>query len=287
MELRHLEVFVTVAREQNVTKAAAVLDLTPSPVSRTVRELERELGKVLFERRYHELVMTRAAEEILPTALEMLRLAGVVRDEEPKPLRLGSTPWAAQRFADRLRRAAAEVQTQFEIDEAMSSELIRRLQFGELDLALVHLPLDVPGIKCRVVAEYRHYLAGYPLPDRNRQDRPVLVLPAVLNADATERMVRHLTEAGHRRVGQIEFAELVTVQSRLRRTGELLVIPKAKDTATGALLDLDELEFTELDDHGERMQLGVAWRATDASKTGCLTTLADTLAPPGRAPAVV
>lgn len=287
MELRHLEVFVTVARERNITRAAAELGLTPSPVSRTVRELERELGRPLFERRYHDLEMTRGAEEMLPTAIEMLRLAGVIRGDDPVAIRLGSTPWAAQRFAQRLRAAAAEVAADADIEEAMSSELIRRLQFGDLDIALVHLPFDVPGVSHRVIAEYRHYLAGYPRPDIDLAARPVLVLPAVLNADATERILRHLADAGHERVEEIEFAELVTVQSRLRRTGELLVVPKAPDTAIGALLNLQELEFTELEDDGERMQLAIAWRTPNAATAEIRTTLVDTLAPPDQPPEVI
>ena len=287
MELRQLEVFVTVARVRNITRAAGMLDLTPSPVSRTVRELERGLGRRLFDREYHELVMTRAGQELLPKALEMLRLAGIVKGQPAAPLRVGSSPWGAQRFARKLVAAAAELGHDLDLEEAMSSELIEKLQFGDLDLALVHLPVDVPGLDLRVVAEYRQYLAGASRDNVDLQSRKTLVLPTVMNAGTTDQILAQLAEMGQEDVEQIEFSELVTLSSRLRRTGELIVTPKAEDTAIAAFLDLGALEFTELPDQSKRTRLAIAWRTDNLSKRDICTALVDALAPPGSSPEIV
>ena len=50
MELRVLRYFLAVAREENITKAAALLHVTQPTISRQLMQLEEELGVKLFRR---------------------------------------------------------------------------------------------------------------------------------------------------------------------------------------------------------------------------------------------
>ena len=75
MEIRVLKYFLTVAREENITKAANLLHLTQPTLSRQLIQLEEELGVTLFQRSRHHIVLTedgmllrRRAEEILALA---------------------------------------------------------------------------------------------------------------------------------------------------------------------------------------------------------------------------
>lgn len=50
MEIRTLQYFLAVAREQNMTGAANLLHITQPTLSRQMADLEQELGKKLFIR---------------------------------------------------------------------------------------------------------------------------------------------------------------------------------------------------------------------------------------------
>lgn len=50
MEIRTLEYFLAVAREENMTEAANTLHITQPTLSRQIADLEQELGKQLFIR---------------------------------------------------------------------------------------------------------------------------------------------------------------------------------------------------------------------------------------------
>lgn len=71
MEVRVLRYFLTVAREENITKAAELLHITQPTLSRQLAQLEEDLGVKLFERGTRRITLTnegvllrRRAEEI-------------------------------------------------------------------------------------------------------------------------------------------------------------------------------------------------------------------------------
>jgi DNA-binding transcriptional LysR family regulator len=94
MELRQLRYFIHVAEEEHVGRAARKLHITQSPLSRQIRDLERDLGVLLFERRKGRLRLTAAGRALLDEARPIMRQverarSAVVRAGRGEPQHLG------------------------------------------------------------------------------------------------------------------------------------------------------------------------------------------------------
>lgn len=81
MELYQLRTFVTVAEQGHITQAAEVLHLSQPAVTAQIKALEEELGLPLFERTAGGVALTRAGEELMPTARQILEGARGLRDQ--------------------------------------------------------------------------------------------------------------------------------------------------------------------------------------------------------------
>ena len=60
MDIRVLQYFLAVAREENITKAAQLLHITQPTLSRQLMGLEQELGVKLFSRSNHSITQRKS-----------------------------------------------------------------------------------------------------------------------------------------------------------------------------------------------------------------------------------
>lgn len=74
MDIRTLQYFLTVAREESITKAAEKLHMTQPPLSRQLIELENELGKKLFIRGNRKITLTEEGLFLKKRAEEIIEL---------------------------------------------------------------------------------------------------------------------------------------------------------------------------------------------------------------------
>ena len=79
LTFRQLEIFITVARLENITKAAEKLGLTQAAVSMAINEIEKLLNDNLFDRVGRRVVLNEYGRMILPKAIELM---GRIRDFE-------------------------------------------------------------------------------------------------------------------------------------------------------------------------------------------------------------
>lgn len=74
MDIRVLQYFLTVAREESITKAAEVLHMTQPPLSRQLKDLENELGKQLLIRGSRKVTLTEEGMILRKRAEEIVEL---------------------------------------------------------------------------------------------------------------------------------------------------------------------------------------------------------------------
>ena len=81
MELRVLKYFLVAAREENITKAAALLHVTQPTLSRQLMQLEEELGVKLFRRGKYRVSLTEDGMLLRRRAQEIVELAEKTEQE--------------------------------------------------------------------------------------------------------------------------------------------------------------------------------------------------------------
>src|ERR1700761_1184266 len=140
IELRQLRYFVAVAEELHFGRAAERLHMSQSPLSRAIRDLERELGVVLFVRTTRRVELTPAGSLLLDRARRALAeidraVADARRLTRPSDgvLRLGYGPFngaAAARIVEVLRAERPELNPRLEQEVTLDS--LRRVCAREL-----------------------------------------------------------------------------------------------------------------------------------------------------------
>ena len=85
MDIRILQYFLAVAREQTISGAAESLHMTQPPLSKQIKELEDELGKQLFVRGKRRITLTREGMLLRKRAEEIVSLVEKTRAEISAP----------------------------------------------------------------------------------------------------------------------------------------------------------------------------------------------------------
>jgi len=154
-DLRQLRTFVALAEELSFTRAAERLFVGQQAVSKSVRQLERELGVELVERTTHDVRLTAAGAALLEAgrpALAAAEAAFAAAREAGQGLtgtiRVGVSPAVSpldrQEVVAVLRRGAPEVSVS--LLEVRPRDVRRLLRARELDLVLARTSDDAPDV---------------------------------------------------------------------------------------------------------------------------------------------
>lgn len=150
MELRTLQYFLTVAREENITRASEVLHITQPTLSRQLQQLEQELGTELFVRGRNfalteaGMLLRRRAEEVVDMMYKIeseIETAGEVGGV----ISIGSGALKSSQFLPEVMSAFQKLhpKVRFEIYSNSSQYIKERMDRGLLDFGIMLEPIDI------------------------------------------------------------------------------------------------------------------------------------------------
>ncbi|MBE2285870.1 MAG: LysR family transcriptional regulator [Prosthecobacter sp.] len=173
LNLQLLEQFVALARTKNFTRAAEELHLSQSALSRAIQKLEDQLGQPVFERKPREVVLTEIGELLLERAKHILQLMEHTFSELSEAgrrgrIRLGTIPTIAPYFLPGLLSSFAKKHPDIAVivQEDTTESLIKRCNHGEIDLAILALPLLAKNLEVEPLFDEELLLvvpSGHPL----------------------------------------------------------------------------------------------------------------------------
>lgn len=152
MELRVLQYFLAAAREENITKAAALLHITQPTLSRQLMQMEEELGVKLFRRGKHNILLTEDGMLLRRRAQEIVDLA----EKAAKELKHGEEMVSGEisigcgetqnmkplsEMIASFRQKYPDVS--FNIYTAIADDVKERLENGLLDMGLLLEPVEI------------------------------------------------------------------------------------------------------------------------------------------------
>jgi DNA-binding transcriptional LysR family regulator len=160
MELRHLQALTAISDHGTFSAAAEHLDTVQSNISAHVARLERELGAPLIDRANGRLTeegtaVVARARRILSELDALVSDVAACKDEVTGTVRVGmigtTARWLVPRLMDMARKRHPKLR--LVIVEGNTTGLEPLLASGQLDLAVLHLPLTGRDLVARLLFE--------------------------------------------------------------------------------------------------------------------------------------
>lgn len=152
MEIRVLRYFLTVVREESITKAADVLHITQPTLSRQLSQMEDEIGVKLFHRGTRKIILTnegmllrRRAEEILQLVDNTERELLEQEEQIEGKITIGCGELASVQVLSELIQAFSKKHpgVTYDIFTATADLVKEQMDRGLVDIGLLLEPVDI------------------------------------------------------------------------------------------------------------------------------------------------
>ena len=166
MDLRTLEYFLAIAREQNISWAAEALHVTQPTLSRQMKDLEEELGKQLFIRGNRKITLTeegmilrKRAEEILDLVKKTQGVIMLADDISEGNIYIGTGESNSFRYITKIMKSFQKQypNIRFHIISGDTTDVLEHLDKGLYDFGLIYGHIDTSKYEYIEIPCYDYY----------------------------------------------------------------------------------------------------------------------------------
>lgn len=254
LNFHHLHYFWAVAKDGNLTRAAARLRISQSALSTQIRQLEDALGAPLFHRTGRTLALSEAgcvaleyAEQIFVTGAELVATLEHGRRGD-HVLRVGAVATLSRNFQESFVKPLLEQPSvRLRLLSGALDDLLERLADHDLDVVLSNRPTHrEPGRswRCRRIARQHVSLVGRPRAKPVRFDADLGAVPMILPGPESEIRTEFDALCEQRGIVVRVFAEvddMATMRLLARDTDAVALLP--------SVVIRDEIRSGELREH--------------------------------------
>lgn len=162
MNINQLLYFASVGKYNNITKASKELHVSQPAITKSIQQLEDELGILLLNRKQNHITLTYEGEVLLKRSQDVLLNLQTLRDEmrdygklRRNTIKVGIPPAIGTLLLPKLDIAIQnDLQIDMEVFESGSQHCIQQVACGELDMAFVLLEKeDETDLDCEILLD--------------------------------------------------------------------------------------------------------------------------------------
>lgn len=275
MNLRDLQYLTAVAELRSFVQAAEQCHISQPTLSMQIKKLEERLGVQIFERNNKRVLITEVGELILERARQILQqveqineLADFSRDPLSGNLRIGAFPTLSTYIFPALVSLIKQrlPRIRLILVEEKTDELVRQMKNGQIDMALLALPIFDELLQTQTLFEDPFLLAV-------ADDHPFASMPSVKLTDLSGQQLLLLDEGHCLRGHALQICQLHGAEEEqdVRATG-LETLRQMVRAGTGitlmphiAIKNQDEgIRYIPFQAPTPTRTIGLVWRASGA-----------------------
>lgn len=280
MELRHLHYFISVADELHFGSASKNLHISQPALSHQIKQLELEMGVLLFHRTQRKVKLTKAGEAFLIRAKEILKSVSEACEEarrvdngELGQLKIGFTGFVT---FDLLPVIIQTYQSKFPnvkitLKHLTTTEQVKALNAQEIDVGILIPPIESRSLQlkflreeCFVIAlpksQYRHNALTINLADLAKEK---FIMPTRISGPGYyDSIISLCYNAGFSPITYQEAQELQTIISLVASGLGVALVPESL-----SCINKDNVLYIPIKDDSHKIKTAVVWDKNNQSPT--------------------